>query len=78
MRWTDALYVCLLLVPMAASPAQAGVLLVYGVMQGVGLMVSVGDLVLYTIPIVAASIIFAVIQFIRLDRVLGKMAEAKR
>jgi uncharacterized membrane protein len=60
------------------SPAQAGVLLVYGVMQGLGLMVSVGDLVLYTIPIVAASIILAVIQFIRLDRVLGKMAEAKR
>jgi uncharacterized membrane protein len=60
------------------SPAQAGVLLVYGVMQGVGLMVSVGDLVLYTIPIVAASIILAVIQFIRLDRALGKMAEAKR
>jgi uncharacterized membrane protein len=60
------------------SPAQAGVLLVYGVMQGVGLMVSVGDLVLFTIPIVAASIILAVIQFIRLDRALGKMAEAKR
>jgi uncharacterized membrane protein len=60
------------------SPAQAGILLVFGVMQGLGLTVSVGDLVMYTLPIVVASIILAVIQFIRLDRALGKMAEAKR
>jgi uncharacterized membrane protein len=60
------------------SPVQAGILLVYGVMQGLGLTVSVWDLVRYTIPIVVASIILAVIQFIRLDRALGKMAEAKR
>ena len=60
------------------SPAQAGVLLVYGVMQGLGLTVSVGDLVWYTIPVVAASIVLAIIQFRRLDRALGKMAEAKR
>src|SRR5262245_48742528 len=60
------------------SPAQAGVLLVFGVMQGLGLTVSVWDLVMYTSPIVVASIILAVIQFIRLDRALGKTAEAKR
>ena len=60
------------------SPVQAGILLVYGVMQGLGLTVSVWDLVWYTIPIVVASIILAVIQFIRLDRSLGKKAEAKR
>src|SRR5262245_44801486 len=60
------------------SPVQAGVLLVYGVMQGLGLTVGVWDLVKYTIPIVVASIILAIIQFRRLDRALGKMAEAKR
>jgi uncharacterized membrane protein len=60
------------------SPAQAGILLVYGVMQGLGLTVGVWDLVIYTIPIVVASIILAVVQFTWLDRALGKMAEAKR
>ncbi len=65
------------------SPAQAGVLLVYGVMQGLGLTVSVWDLVKYTIPVVAASIILAVIQFTLLDRSLGRrslerMMEVKR
>jgi uncharacterized membrane protein len=60
------------------SPVQAGILLVYGVMQGLGLTVGVWDLVRYTIPIVVASIVLAVIQFSRLDRALGKMAEAKR
>jgi uncharacterized membrane protein len=60
------------------SPVQAGILLVYGVMQGLGLTVGVWDLVKYTIPIVVASIILAIIQFRRLDRALGKMAEAKR
>lgn len=60
------------------SPAQAGVLLVYGVMQGLGLTVGVWDLVKYTIPIVVASIILAGVQFTWLDRALAKMAEAKR
>jgi uncharacterized membrane protein len=60
------------------SPVQAGILLVYGVMQGLGLVVGVWDLVRYTIPIVIASIILAIIQFSWLDRALGKMAEAKR
>jgi len=60
------------------SPAQVGILLVYGQMQTLGLTVGVWDLVKYTIPIVVASIILAIIQFRRLDRALGKMAEAKR
>jgi uncharacterized membrane protein len=60
------------------SPVQAGILLVYGVMQGQGLAVGVWDLVRYTIPIVVASIILAVVQFLWLDRALTKMAEAKR
>src|SRR5262245_65033272 len=60
------------------SPVQAGILLVYGVMQGLGLTVSVWDLVWYTIPIVVASIILAVIQFIRLVCCMGKKEEAKR
>jgi len=60
------------------SPVQAGILLVYGVMQGLGFTVGVWDLVKYTIPIVAASIILAIIQFTGFDRSLGKMAEGKR
>ena len=60
------------------SPVQAGILLVYGVMQGLGVTVGVWDLVKYTIPIVGASIILAIIQFSWLDRSLGKMAEVKR
>jgi len=60
------------------SQVQAGVLLVYGVMQGLGLTVSIGDLTWYAIPVFVASIILAVIQFLWLDRALTKMAEAKR
>jgi len=59
------------------STVQAGILLVYGVMQGLGLTVGLWELVKYTSPIVAASVIFAVIQFLRLDRALSKKAEAK-
>ncbi|MGH9940181.1 MAG: 5-oxoproline transporter, DUF969 family subunit, partial [Blastocatellia bacterium] len=57
------------------SPVQAGILLVYGVMQGLGFTVGVWDLVRYTIPIVGASIILAIIQFSWLDRSLGKVVE---
>jgi hypothetical protein len=60
------------------SPVQPGILLVYGVMQGLGLTVGVWDLVRYTIPIFVASIILAIIQFSWLDRALGRMSEAKR
>jgi hypothetical protein len=47
-------------------------------MQGLGAPVGVWDLVKYTIPIVVASIILAIIQFRWLDRALGRMAEEKR
>lgn len=58
------------------SPVQAGILLVFGVMNGLGFAVGVWDLVRYTIPVVAASILFAVVQFWLLDRWLK--AEAAR
>lgn len=58
------------------SPVQAGILLVFGVMNGLGFAVGVWDLVRYTIPVVVASILFAVIQFSLLDRWLK--AEAAR
>jgi uncharacterized membrane protein len=56
------------------SVVQAGVLLVFGVMKGLGYQVSFWDIVKYTIPIVAASIILAVIQFLALDRRMKKSA----
>lgn len=58
------------------SPVQAGVLLVAGVMQGLGFAVGLWDLVWYTLPVVAASILLAAAQFWRLDRWLK--AEGKR
>src|SRR5215471_12968300 len=60
------------------SPVQAGILLVYGVMQGLGLTVGLWDLVRYTIPIVIASVVLGATQFLWLDRALGKTAEVKR
>ncbi len=60
------------------SPVQAGILLVFGVMQGLGFTVGVWDLVWYTVPVVAASIILAIIQFSWLDRSLGKAVEVKQ
>lgn len=52
------------------SPVQAGILLVYGVMQGLGFAVGVWDLVKFTVPVVAASLALAVVQFTWLDRFL--------
>jgi len=60
------------------SPVQAGVLLVFGVMQGLGFTVGVWSLVKYTIPVVVASIVFGIVQFHWLDRRLIKYAEALR
>lgn len=50
------------------SPVQAGILLVYGTMGGLGIAVSLWDLVFYTVPIVVISILLGAIQFRRLDR----------
>lgn len=53
------------------SPVQAGILLVYGVMQGLGFAIGVWDLVWYTLPVVAVSILLAAAQFWWLDRWLS-------
>lgn len=49
------------------SPAQAGILLVYGVMQGLGLTLSVWHLVFYAIPIASCSMLLGIIQFTLFD-----------
>jgi uncharacterized membrane protein len=53
------------------SPVQPGILLVYGAMRGLGYDVSLWSLVFYTIPVVVASFILGVIQFIWLDAKLN-------
>ena len=50
------------------SPVQSGILLVYGVLNGLGYAVSVWSIVLYAIPIAAASILLGAAQFLLLDR----------
>jgi len=50
------------------SLVQAGILLVFGVMTGLGYSVSTLKLVLYAIPITAISIILGAVQFWLLDR----------
>lgn len=59
------------------SPVQAGILLVYGVMQGLGFTIGLWDLVLYTIPVVVASIVIAVVQFTWLDSWLSREMNLK-
>jgi uncharacterized membrane protein len=59
------------------SIVQAGILLVYGVMRGLGYEVSLWRLVLFTTPIVLLSLILGVLQFLLLDRRLGQAANAK-
>ena len=58
------------------SVVQAGVLLVYGVMKGLGYEVSLWRLVAWASPIVIASVVLAALQFAWLDRRLR--AEAQR
>ena len=60
------------------SVVQAGVLLVYGVMKSQGYEVSLWSLVLYTTPIVAASLLLGGVQFALLDRRLRKELEGRR
>jgi uncharacterized membrane protein len=50
------------------SPVQPGILLVFGVMAGLGVGVSVWSLVLYAIPIATISVILGAVQFWLLDR----------
>jgi uncharacterized membrane protein len=58
------------------SIVQAGILLVYGVMKGLGYEVSLWRLVLFTTPIVLLSIVLGAIQFHLLDRRLSQAAKA--
>lgn len=50
------------------SPVQPGILLVFGVMAGLGVGVSVWRLVLFAIPITMISVILGAVQFWFLDR----------
>lgn len=50
------------------SPVQPGLLLVYGVLRGLGYEASLGRMILFTIPIVAISVMLGAIQFLLLDR----------
>jgi uncharacterized membrane protein len=49
------------------SPVQSGVLLVYGVLNGLGYTVSVWSIVLYAIPITTISVILGAAQFLWFD-----------
>ena len=51
---------------------QAGVLLVYGVMKGLGYEVSLWRLILFTTPIVVLSILLGAAQFLWFDRYLKR------
>ena len=57
------------------SVVQAGVLLVYGVMKGLGYDISLWRLVAWTTPIVIASVVLAALQFAWLDRRLRAEAQ---
>ena len=50
------------------SPVQPGLLLVYGSLSGLGYEVSLWRMILFTTPIVLASVILGAVQFRRLDR----------
>ncbi len=60
------------------SPVQAGILLVFAVMTGLGYSVSTLKLVLYAIPITAISVILGAIQFWLLDRRYRRKADKLR
>lgn len=60
------------------SPVQPGILLVFGVLTGLGYVVSVWSLVAYAIPIASISIFLGAIQFWLLDLRLRKKAATDR
>jgi uncharacterized membrane protein len=57
------------------SIVQAGILLVYGVMKGLGYEVSLWRLALFTTPIVFLSIVLGAAQFLLLDRRLKQATD---
>lgn len=60
------------------SPVQAGILLVFTVMTGLGYAVSVWSLVMFAIPITSISVILGALQFWLLDRRYRRKAAATR
>ena len=50
------------------SPVQAGVLLVFTTLNGLGYAVSLWSIVLYAVPVATLSVVVAAAQFILLDR----------
>ena len=60
------------------SPVQPGILLVFGVLSGLGYVVSVWTLVLYAIPIATISVVLGMVQFWLLDRRYQKKRTATR
>src|SRR5262249_8593932 len=59
------------------SVVQAGILLVYGVMKGLGYEVNLWRLILFTTPIVILSVILGAIQFTLFDRRLKQWSKAQ-
>ncbi len=59
------------------SIVQAGILLVYGVMKGLGYELSLWRLILFTTPIVIFSVLLGIAQFLLLDRWLNKPTNEK-
>ena len=60
------------------SPVQPGILLVFGVLSGLGYVVSVWSLVVYAIPIATLSVILGMIQFWLLDRRYQRKGKSNR
>jgi uncharacterized membrane protein len=60
------------------SPVQAGILLVFSVMTGLGYTVSVVSLVMFAIPITSISVVLGAIQFWLLDRKFRRKAATLR
>jgi uncharacterized membrane protein len=60
------------------SPVQPGILLVFGVLSGLGYVVSVWSLVVYAIPIATLSVILGMIQFWLLDRRYQRKEKSNR
>lgn len=60
------------------SPVQAGILLVFGIMNGLGYAVSVWSLVWFAVPIATASVLLAALQFVLFDRWIRKAVSIKQ
>lgn len=60
------------------SVVQAGILLVFTTMSGLGYAISIFSLVMFAIPIASISIILAAIQFLLLDRKFRRRAATPR